>query len=448
MALSAFVGSFTGDGTTNNQSVTGVGFQPKLVIFWYTFNTSDGSAVNYQFGMGAAVSSSSRFALWSIAADAAGTTDAGRIHDNTKCIVACFASGAIVCAADFVSMDSDGFTIDWTTSATAIFCFLALGGSDLTHVSIVQLIAPLATGQVSYTGAGFQPTCIMPFSAWNSNGTFPATGVPNASFSMGSGVSAAQQATIGAGIQDNVGASDSAYSQLITEVIRTPTANGADIGADLVSFDSDGFTLDWNDAIDADYVWVICLRGPRFAVGQLTQPTSTGQQAITGLNLTPATVLLFSGNSATDSQSAQHARFSFGAGISSSARNCIWSGDVDEADPTQCDHNMDRSKIIKLMTAGTPTVNAAADLVSLDSGGFTLDWTSADATQRHVQYLAMGSNPDLGEGGGSGSSGSGPPSGGGGAFGLGAVVGNTGSAAQLWQRRQQQIRDTMRRRGF
>lgn len=450
MSLQTFVGSFTGNNTTNNQSVTGVGFTPKILIFWWTFNTADASAVNYQFGMGAAVSSSSRFALWSIAADAAATSDAARIHDNTKCLIACLANGTVVGAADFVSMDSDGFTIDWTTATNTIFCFLALGGDDLTNASILQFIAPVSTGQVSYTGVGFQPTCILPFSGWNSNGTFPATGVANASFSMGAGLSGAIQVTAGAGVQDAVGASDSAYGQLTTEVIRTPTADPADIGAELISLDSDGFTLDWNDAIDADYVWVICLRGPIFAVGQFSQSINTGSVSTTGLGITPSVLMLFSANSATDTQSGQHAKFSFGAGTSSSARSCIWAGDVDEADPTQCDHNMDRSKIIKLMTAGTPTVNAAADLVSLDAGGFTLNWSTVDATARHIQYIAIGNATLSGGGGGGGGSeggGSGPPGGGNPPPIMGGPGSNArGSAAQLWTERQRNVMALLRQR--
>jgi hypothetical protein len=39
---------------------------------------------------------------------------------------------------------------------------------------------------------------------------------------------------------------------------------------------------------------------------------------------------------------------------------------------------------------GTPTLQGKADLTSFDADGFTLTYTSPDATAREVIYLAMG----------------------------------------------------------
>jgi hypothetical protein len=49
-----------------------------------------------------------------------------------------------------------------------------------------------------------------------------------------------------------------------------------------------------------------------------------------------------------------------------------------------------------MMTAGTPTTEAIADLVTLDSDGWTVNWTTADATAREILALAIGDAPAAG----------------------------------------------------
>jgi hypothetical protein len=50
-------------------------------------------------------------------------------------------------------------------------------------------------------------------------------------------------------------------------------------------------------------------------------------------------------------------------------------------------------KAIGFSTA-TSTTDAEADLSSLDSDGFTLDWTTADAVAREFIFTAFGSSSD------------------------------------------------------
>src|SRR3990170_4493614 len=82
MAYSAIVGSFNIDPTklaTEIQAITGLGFQPKIVLFWWggstgTIDTVAGGTIN--IGFGAAISSTSRFCLMGISVDALATSDA------------------------------------------------------------------------------------------------------------------------------------------------------------------------------------------------------------------------------------------------------------------------------------------------------------------------------------------------------------------------------------
>jgi hypothetical protein len=49
-----------------------------------------------------------------------------------------------------------------------------------------------------------------------------------------------------------------------------------------------------------------------------------------------------------------------------------------------------RGNAASAANTGNPTINAQADFVSFNSNGFTLNWTTADATARQILYWAIG----------------------------------------------------------
>ena len=92
MAYNAHAGSFNIDSSVtagNDQSVTGVGFEPKIVLFWWSGSAASGDSVaggNIAPGFGAAISSTSRFACTSISEDGSATSDTGIDSFNDGCI--------------------------------------------------------------------------------------------------------------------------------------------------------------------------------------------------------------------------------------------------------------------------------------------------------------------------------------------------------------------------
>jgi hypothetical protein len=132
------VSSFTPLNTTNSiattgtQAITGVGFRPKLVFFVNWYNVVGGST-----GFGAAVDSTHRWAISSSGASSGTMSSANlqsRVMDTTKCMVNLGGGGVttIIGAADLVSMDADGFTLNWTTNSGSTnnnFGYLCLGGA-------------------------------------------------------------------------------------------------------------------------------------------------------------------------------------------------------------------------------------------------------------------------------------------------------------------------------
>jgi hypothetical protein len=110
------VGSFVPPTTgprPQNYSVTGVGFQPKAVIFFWTAQTTPGFANNALVGYGFATGPGSERAVNFLSDDnTAGGTNAKRAQWDNRCVVVTNTSalGTVNAYGSFVSMDADGFT--------------------------------------------------------------------------------------------------------------------------------------------------------------------------------------------------------------------------------------------------------------------------------------------------------------------------------------------------
>ena len=128
-------------------------------------------------------------------------------------------------------------------------------------------------------------------------------------------------------------------------------------------------------------------------MSSFNQATTTGNQSLTGAGFTPKAAIMVSANDVSGNNDAAqaHARASFGWATGTSARASLWIGETDNVSPTVAHRNLDTTKLIKLMTeSSSPTVNAAADHVSFDSDGQTINWTTADGTARQILVLWIG----------------------------------------------------------
>lgn len=103
------VGTFASSTSTGNQSVTGVGFRPRLVRLYYGI----GSAAQFQFSFGSTTANNQ--IAWGAQSN---DLDSGgySVVSTTSCLVYTNGAGTTIAQAVFVSMDSDGFTINWTTA--------------------------------------------------------------------------------------------------------------------------------------------------------------------------------------------------------------------------------------------------------------------------------------------------------------------------------------------
>src|SRR5687768_3642516 len=166
MALLTKVGAFTVTNTLSNQPITGVGFQPKAVIFWSVYRSADDAWSTSSIAMiGMSTGPSNSYSVAAIGLQqGGGTNTASRIA--AKALTFDTGGGGIEAEADLISFDSDGFTLDFTnaTSGDIRIFYLALGGDDLTHAKVVNWAMPTTTGPKAVTGVGFQPDLIL--NAW------------------------------------------------------------------------------------------------------------------------------------------------------------------------------------------------------------------------------------------------------------------------------------------
>ena len=381
-------GSFSGNNATGNQSITGVGFQPKVVLFRYNMQGTDASMGDASIGFGVGVSSSDRRVGGNYSNS--GLTTSSQAAWNQSSYVIYTPGGGN--RADFVSMDSDGFTINWVAASEMAVTYLALGGDAITNVKTGAGSAKTTTGTQAYTGVGFQPTALIVWAGKFAQN--PMDSASNGNGLFGFATSSSARGMVAWRNLNNSNPQGAKRRQSTQRILSTTTTFTE---ADFVSFDSDGFTLNFTTAGGAaDVFYYLAIRGPQVKVSSFNQATSTGNQSITGAGFTPKAAIMMSANdvSANNDAAQAHARISFGWATGTSERASWWLGETDNVSPTVASRNLDRTKLIKMMTEGaSPTVQAAADHVSFDSDGQTINWTTADATARQIIVLWIGNAP-------------------------------------------------------
>lgn len=386
---SVFVGSFAINTSTGNQAITGVGFLPKAVMFIGCNVNGNGNLANATHFFGAATSATKRWVCASDFADAVTTSTASNYFSSAKCITSFSTGTTISYAADFVSMDSDGFTINVTTApgATKTIYYAAFGGASVNAKADI-FDAAAATGAQAFSGVGFTPELVM-FSNTISNTTEGS--IAGSRFGIGAALDSTHRwlnafsGTTGSTPQL------AARDQFTNKCFGRFVPGGTAVLADFVSMDADGFTLNFTTAGNAPRSGYFALTADHERIGKFSQNTTTGAQSITLLGFAPKFIMLISWGNITAVQQP-NARRSIGFGTAPTEQGCISIGASDTTSPSSCSSRSRNDKIISMIVEGgtTPTVLAEASLTSLDADGFTITWSTADATAREILYLAIG----------------------------------------------------------
>lgn len=399
MALNAALGLINSPGATGSQATTGLGITPDAMLLITNLMTAAGSQVDAQMSVGFATGSGTQVTAGYNSNDGSASSDVVR-DVLTNRVVGAYTGGATTAElnADLTSLDADGFTLNYNTVLTgADISYLGLSGTDVNGATAGNFASATATGTQAVTGIGFQPNLVLFITNLQ---TVSGTANNNSCFSFGVAASSTARWACGIGMQNAQTTMNNrrAFYDNRCILVAAAGSNAVAHDADFVSMDADGFTIDWQTAPGAAYlVGYIALSVTNVKVGNFTQKTSTGSQATTGVGFQPDVLMLASAGHDTANTVVDTARFSIGAGISSSARWSYWTGDEDGAGNAIAESRYATNKVITIASGAPPGVSAEADLTSLDSDGFTLNWSTADATARNIGYIAMG-----GGGGGGG----------------------------------------------
>ena len=162
----------------------------------------------------------------------------------------------------------------WSNSATEGYSYFlwALGGDDVENVSIDTITSPGSTGDVSYTGPGFEPDFLIVMHS-------VATALPLASVHVVAGLGMSDGTTdayVNAGSRDAV-AESFTNSRLSTKFIHyyNIISLAEYETATVKSLDSSGYTLTWDlvSGTNRKYT-IIAIKGPKAKVVASKQPTS------------------------------------------------------------------------------------------------------------------------------------------------------------------------------
>jgi hypothetical protein len=385
--------------------ITGLGFQPKIVFFWWDRRTETSDALSdltCMRGFGAAVSSTSRWAV----VTRSGTGQANAVTDCMHTTVACLLSIApsVDGALDFQSMDADGFTlvVDDVMPRDDRVIYLAIGGNEI--VAELGVFTPTGTApvtqQVSLSMSETPRAVIFGAIAGAVAAPPPTAGGVDSHLMIGAMAADGSQAVW-------TGASNDGSPTMVTgsychdaECIARfgSTVSGIADRAQFSAVGPGSFTVNWLERAGAGGVLYAALAGCAAKVlGALTQTDTTTPIAVSGLGATPKAVMVISAGETEDAADSMHNedRWSFGVATSPSSR-AAYCGHDDHS-PTTSDvvvglyHAAVYANVDAAGASGT--LNGLMDVQSFDGDGVTFIMDDADPAQKFFWTLILGDAP-------------------------------------------------------
>lgn len=391
MSYLAKAGSFNVDTTKTlgqTQSIGSIGFQPKIVMFFWggSIDVEDSvSGGNINHGFGAATDSTHRFCVANMAQDALDVTDVISSDKTTEIFRAyTSATGTLDGILDFASMDSDGFTltIDDQFANDYRVSYLALGGEDLTNTYIGYRELSGSSGSYSVSGVGFQPDMLLSVTEYMARDTENSM----INFTIGIATASDAQGNIWVYELENQDTSYNCGHGNSDDIHNTPDSA---IVESFVNFTSDGFIVSSESGANEECAHFICLKGGQYVVGDLLTRTD-GNDITEIFGFQPSAILFASVNRAEsiENEYSQPASASIGAATSTSNRTAaaIWDASgVANSQTARANYdsvvyiNIDNDAVVGLM-----------DLKSINTNGFTCVMDDADPSACWVMYLAIG----------------------------------------------------------
>jgi hypothetical protein len=414
MALDFAHGSvqwLTTDALNATKVVTGLGFTPKALRFYWVGLQSNSStnavsgAVNERRGVGFAVSNASRRCVGTFSLDGDnGGAQCGSVAMNTCVAVTVTAAGAVDGQLDLSSLDADGFTliVDDVTPANITVFWEAWGGQDITSAVVGDIAEPAATGTQNYTVAGFTSDglnqCVMFAGVQSVNAVNTGQG-QDSGLCVGFATSTSSTNNVVV-----VGNSDTGSDPTDTDgycrqgecLAQIVIAGGnPNARATLSAWGTDLFTLNWTNRATTNRRNIfLAIKGGSWSASSYTIAGNTlnSTTTVSELPFYLKGISLIGRMTAQDTAgtSTVQDRIGFGSGISTASRNSAGILDNNNQDPTQIGTIVQYNSVLSFPT-GAGAVQATYDINSFNLNSFQIivDTAGGVASEFHG-YLAFG----------------------------------------------------------
>jgi hypothetical protein len=404
-------GRFTLNTGTGTQQITGVGFQPKAYILFYTKNATDDA--NSTAGEGllsiGMTDGINQFCMTSGAEDNQSSADVGRRGFDDRVLASQDAQGSqtVDGEASHVSMNPDGFTInivdDFTDPASPLIHYIAFGGADLSaDVDTVDL-ADTMDDFVDVTAPGFEADVVIASYIGVFLDAYGDGNNDRNSFSLGWAVNPDSQAS-GNQFSMSVGSQDGqspAQSRSRFDNVRAGTShysNATDAAFEIGSFDASGFnvTTRLTSAITDEIMGYMALKlgtsNPHVYTVARPARTTAGNDVENSAGFEPI-FLMGIGSAVVTTANSDTDGSSIAIGITDGTDTyAISQFETDNVTPSNI-HSRVTSTQFMSANLHTSAIDWEATFSSFDTNGWTINYGDAAGAAYQNAFLAIGDDP-------------------------------------------------------
>ena len=383
---------------SGTKAITGVGFQPKLVIF---FGVGTGYSIGGErYILFGAYDGANDACFRNTRDDIGGTNNSQTTFSATHCIMQRGSSGAVGGRYAGSSLDADGFTLTVTNNAYTdqVINYLAVGGADVTAACGSGAVDASNPYTEVVTGLSALPNALILLAGHHLHTAASESATNNACFTIGFADGTNEGSVSGwtqngtdpsnsTGVADNVLFRNPEQTRQIT-LTSFDDNGGGDYGFSL------SVTGTANNAMD--YIW-IALTVPHAAAGtsaMLASGSPGDPISLTGAGFTPKLGLFGSAPHATAFDSVvddYHVAVGAATGPSERAGCTMYDPDgVTGGDPDYINYTDAVLKGEQRDGADSFSVNAAVDFSAFTSGGATLLQDDIAPAAGKIAYLLLG----------------------------------------------------------
>lgn len=243
------VGNYVKETDTGDDPLTGVGFQPDLVML-FTIGTTTGPDSDFNtvfgIGIGAFDGAGNQSALANTGVNSVGNRNSARYFAVDKCLITIGTTGTATNVAHFTSMDADGFTINYdTNSGTGMYIgYLAVKMAAGYKALVVNDSQPTSATTKDTATAGMTPAALFLASAITATA---GSGVTDAEVAVGAS-DGTNESTVFAVDDSGAEAADRYLGTTKAIAFAHAGSPAAVVSEADASFAAEKFTLNWTTA--------------------------------------------------------------------------------------------------------------------------------------------------------------------------------------------------------